>query len=176
MKAFQWQKPKPMVPAKARPITLLMRGPVNEEISSQSVGSLVNPGNTDERKEAEIAAGHIMRAASSSEIRYLQASRQENVPMASRKLVREDQLQKHSDERKHSNTKSTRKLAACTPELGNYGIGNVSKRRNLFNASIQNKCIDMENVRVFVNESRHPSWAELFGEFGDLQKHKIRGD
>ena len=36
--------------------------------------------------------------------------------------------------------------------------------------------IDMENVHVFVDESRHPSWAELFGEFGDPQEHKIRGD
>ena len=55
-------------------------------------------------------------------------------------------------------------------------VGNVSKRRNILNANIQNKCINMENVHVFFDESRHPSWAELFGEFGDLQEHKIRGD
>ena len=54
--------------------------------------------------------------------------------------------------------------------------GNVSKRRNILNASIQNKCLDMENVHVFVDESRHPSWAELFVEFGDPQEQKIRGD
>ena len=54
-------------------------------------------------------------------------------------------------------------------------MGNVSKRRNILNASIQNKCIDMEKVHFFVDESRHPSRAELFGEFGDLQEHQIRG-
>ena len=37
---------------KARPC-LVARDPQSEEISSQTVGSLVNPGNTDERKEVE---------------------------------------------------------------------------------------------------------------------------
>ena len=55
-------------------------------------------------------------------------------------------------------------------------IGNVIKRRNILNVSLQNKCIDIGNVHVFVDASRHPSWAELLGEFGDLQEHKIRGD
>ena len=31
----------------------------------------------------------------------------------------------------------------------------------------------MENVHVFVDESSHPSWAELFDEFGNLQEHKF---
>ena len=31
-------------------------------------------------------------------------------------------------------------------------------------------------LHVLVDESRHPSSAELFDEFGDLQEHKIRGD
>ena len=54
-------------------------------------------------------------------------------------------------------------------------VGNVNKRLNFLDASIQNKCVDMENVNVLVDESRHPSWAELFDEFGNLQEHKIRG-
>ena len=33
----------------------------------------------------------------------------------------------------------------------------------------------MENVHVFVNESSHLSWTELFGEFGNLQEHELRG-
>ena len=32
----------------------------------------------------------------------------------------------------------------------------------------------MEHVHVLVDESSHPSWAELFDEFGDLQEHELR--
>ena len=38
------------------------------------------------------------------------------------------------------------------------------------------QCVDMGNVHVFVNESSHSSWTELFGEFGDLQEHELRGN
>ena len=31
----------------------------------------------------------------------------------------------------------------------------------------------MENVHVFVDENRHPSWAELFVELGDLQEQSL---
>ena len=55
-------------------------------------------------------------------------------------------------------------------------IGNVSKRRNILNGNIRNKCIDVENVYDIVDESHHPCWAELVDEFGDLHEHKIRGD
>ena len=55
-------------------------------------------------------------------------------------------------------------------------VGNVSKRPNFLDASTQHKCIDMENVHVFVDESGHPSWADLSIEFGNLQEHKIRGE
>ena len=65
-----WTEGSPM--AKARPC-LVARDPRSDEISSQSFGSPVNPGNTDERKEVEIAAGNSMR---------------------------EEQLQTHSDEKK----------------------------------------------------------------------------
>ena len=67
--------------AKARPC-LVVRDRRSEEISSQSLGSLVDLVNTDERKEVEIEAGNSMRSASRSEFGYSQASRQENVPMA----------------------------------------------------------------------------------------------
>ena len=83
---------------KARPC-LVARDAKSQEISSRSFGSLVNPGNTDERKEVEIAAGSSMRPASRSEVGYSQASRQENVPIASRKLVREDQPQEYTNHR-----------------------------------------------------------------------------
>ena len=38
--------------AKARPVNLVMRSQCKEEISSPSLGSLVNPGNDDERKKS----------------------------------------------------------------------------------------------------------------------------
>ena len=31
-------------------------------------------------------------------------------------------------------------------------------------------------VYVFVNESSHSSWTELFDDFGDLQEHELRGN
>ena len=46
-----------------------------------------------------------------------------------------------------------------TKEAGNY-----SRLLNILNESIEDKCVDMENVHVFVNESSHSSWTELFGE------------
>ena len=75
--------------AKARPC-LAARDPRSEEISSQSLGSLVNPENTDERKEVVMAAGNSMRSASRSEIGCSQASRQETVPVAAGNSMRED--------------------------------------------------------------------------------------
>ena len=83
--------------AKARPC-LVARDPRSEEISSRSLGSLVNSESTEERKEVEIAAENSMRSASRSEIGYSRASRQENVPIAAGTSMREDQLQTHSDE------------------------------------------------------------------------------
>ena len=43
---------------KARPINLMMHSPFSEEISSRSLGSLVNPGNDDERKGVGQAPGN----------------------------------------------------------------------------------------------------------------------
>ena len=94
--------------AKARPC-LVARDLGSEEISSPSLGSLVHPVNTDERKEVEIASRKLVRASSRSEVGYSQASRQENVQIAAGNSMREYQLQTHSDERKHSNSNSTQR-------------------------------------------------------------------
>ena len=65
-------KPKPLVPAKARPLNLVARSPWSEKNSSQ------NPVNADERKGVEIASGNSwLQTASKSEIVYSQVSRQE---------------------------------------------------------------------------------------------------
>ena len=73
-------KPRPAIPAKARP-NLVMRSSRSEIDSSQSLVYLVNPGNADERKEVEIAPGNSWRFSSRSEVGYSQASRQERVPI-----------------------------------------------------------------------------------------------
>ena len=75
-------KPRPAFPAQARPMNLVMRSARSEEDSSKSLGYLVNPWNTDERKEVEVAAENIWGSATISEIGYSEASRQEKAPMA----------------------------------------------------------------------------------------------
>ena len=164
----------PMV--KAKP-SLVLREQRSEEISSRSLGSLVNPENVDERKEVMQASRELVQRDSNSKVGYSQASRQEKVPQASRKLVLKNQNQTEKDEREHSNSKSSRKLAASSPELKNMEyknhqyttkifsvsakeIGSVCNQRNILNGSIQNKCVEMVNVDDFVDESRHLSWAE----------------
>ena len=109
--------------AKAKP-GLLLREQRSEGISSRSLGSLVNPMNADERKEVLRATRQLVLLDSNSKIGYSQASRQENSPPTSRKLVLEDRSQTESDERKYSNSKSSRKLAASSPELKNMEFTN----------------------------------------------------
>ena len=72
-----WNESSPM--AKTRPC-LVARDSRSKEISSRSLGSLVNPVNTDERKEVEGIAANSWRFASRSEVGYSQASRQDNAP------------------------------------------------------------------------------------------------
>ena len=54
-------------------------------------------------------------------------------------------------------------------------VGNHNGLLNILNGSNEDQCIGMGTVHVFFNESSHSSWTELFGEFGNLQEHKIRG-
>ena len=54
--------------------------------------------------------------------------------------------------------------------------GNCRRLLNILNGSIKDKCVDMGNFHVFVNESSHSSWTELFGEPGGLQEHELRGN
>ena len=96
-------KPRPMIPAKAKPLNLVHTQSVEHEclvartrvetFLHEVLGSLVNPGNTDERKEVEIAAGISLRSATRSEVGYSQVSRQDNFPIAAGNIMREDQLQ-----------------------------------------------------------------------------------
>ena len=54
--------------------------------------------------------------------------------------------------------------------------GDHSRLLNIFNESIEDKCVDMVNVHVFVNESSHSPWIKLFCEPGGLQEHELRGN
>ena len=60
-------KPKPTIPAKARPLSLVARNPRSEKNSSQNVVYLVKPGIADERKEVELAFSNSWRNASKSD-------------------------------------------------------------------------------------------------------------
>ena len=117
VKAHQWQNQKPMVPAKARLLSLVARNPRSETNSSQDLGYPANPGNADERKEVVIASGNIGQSALRSEVGYSQVSRQENALMTSGNCWHEEQLQKQRDEKAYSNSNSARKLAqSATPK------------------------------------------------------------
>ena len=74
-------------------------------------------------------------------------------------------------------------LSFKTPSIHDEGlpfptkeVGNYSMILNIFDRDIKDKCVDVENVHVFVDESSHSSWTELFGKFGDLQEHELRGN
>ena len=92
-------KPRPTVPAKARPLSLVSRSPWSERNSSQNLVYPVNPVNADERKEVAIASGNSWQAASRSEVGYSQVSRLENAQVASGNCWREEQLQTQRDEK-----------------------------------------------------------------------------
>ena len=120
-----------------------------------------------------------MRCASRSEIGYSQASLQENVPMAAgtrggrtnskHTVTRENildpiaqgdlcQLRQHQNLRNMEYT--NHQDMSKTFQFLQKEIGNVSKRRNILNAFRTNLLI-IGNVHVFVDESLHPSCAEL---------------
>ena len=85
--------------------------------SLREVWDLWSIRNADERKEVVQASRRLLLPDSKFKFGYPQASRQENVPQATRKLVLEDQNQTESDERKYPNSTSSRKLAASSPEM-----------------------------------------------------------
>ena len=165
-----------------------MHGQCREDISPQSSGSRVNPGNDDERKRVSLAAGNWSCSNSNFKSGNCQEYRQERVILAARKLWQKDQTRAKSEE----NSSCTRKLDASSPEMENMTFSNsqyVTKtfqclQKKLGRSSIdatfsieiiQNKCDDMEIVH-----GRHRwkppfiSWTGVPKEFGNQQKHKIR--
>ena len=82
---------------------LVLRDARSEDISSRSLGSLVNPGNPAERTEVERASRQLVLPASNSKIGCSQTSRQENDPQAAKRLV-------------------PKKLVASSPEFKQHGM------------------------------------------------------
>ena len=121
--------------AKAKPC-MVARDPRSEEICSQSLRYLVNPVNTDERKEVEIPAGNSGRFASRPDVGYLQASRQKNAPMAAGNSWREEQLQTHRDERYYSNSICMRRpvRGVSKPEFQNMRYRNHQYMTKIFSS------------------------------------------
>ena len=52
-------------------------------------------------------------------------------------------------------------------------VGNYSKLLNFLDGSVQNKCVDMGNCHVLVDESSYLIWAELLAECGNLHTQKL---
>ena len=109
-------------------------------------------------------------------------SRQENVPIAAGNSMREEQLQTHSDERKHSNSNSTRRRVATTSELRNMEYTNrqymskifqqyTSRLLNGFNLILQKRRLHMRQERSlskFLEPSHKPKvvYTDNAMEFG----------
>ena len=79
-----------------------------------------------------------------------------------------DRLSVHED---HKSSIFEKGVPTSAKEVGNY-----SRILNICTWSVEDKCVEMVNVHVFVNESSHSSWTTLFGEPGGLQEHELRGN
>ena len=66
-----------------------------------------------------------------------------------------------SEHEEHEPSVHDEDLPFPTEEVANY-----TSLLNILNGSIEDKCVDMVNVHVFVTESSHSSWTKLFGEAG----------
>ena len=172
--------------AKARPINLVMHSLCNEEISSRSAESLVNPVNDDDRRSAGAASGNCGSFDSNFEVGYSQVSRQEKVTQAPqetwasrtkpkqkvrRTLLAQGNLMHHYQ---NSSTWNSQVIDTWQRSSNAYRRNWEGLHLLRSQGSIQDKCIDTRNVHGVVDESSHLSWAGYPQEFEHLQKHKIR--
>ena len=121
--------------AKARPVNLVMHSLCSEEISSRSLGSLVNPVNDDERKRGRTSTRKLDALPTQElEVGNSQVNRQEKVNPAHRKLGQKDQTRAKSEK----DCSSTRKLDASSPELENMRFSDHLFLGKIFNAYRRN--------------------------------------
>ena len=179
-------KPKPAVPAKARPINLVLHSPWSaRETLSQNLGYPVNTENDDEGQGDLTRTRKLVQTTQNPEVERSQVERQEymlKVQILGNSTIRRklrtllargnlcrQQLQERNFKIWSSRTISTWQRSSIFLQK-KLGILNV------LNGSSEDKCIDMGNVYGFIDESRHSSWTELFGKLGSLQEHELRGN
>ena len=109
MKVDQWAKPKPMIPAKARPINLVSHSPLSaSENLPQDLRYPVNPVNVDEGQVSQTSTRKLVRTNQSPEVESSQVRRQEN--------TQRSDSRNQGDREESSNSTSTRKFVrAVTP-------------------------------------------------------------
>ena len=147
--------------AKAMPCLVLRdREQKSEEIFSQSLGSRVNLVYADERKQVVRATKQLVLLDSNSEIGHPQASRQENSPQASKQaskqLVLDNQNQAESDDKKYSDSKSSRKLAPSSPEWKNMEHTNHDNMSKIFQC-LQKKLGMFATNATFSTDAHEPN-------------------
>ena len=179
-------KPKPAVPAKARPINLVLHSPWSaRETLSQNLGYPVNTENDDEGQGDLTRTRKLVQKTQNPQVERSQVERQEyklKVQILGNSTIRRklrtllargnlcrQQLQERNFKIWSSRTISTWQRSSIFLQK-KLGILNV------LNGSSEDKCIDMGNVYGFIDESRHSSWTELFGKLGSLQEHELRGN
>ena len=102
-------KLKPMVPAKARPMNLVLRSPWSaRENLPQNLGYPVDPGNVDEGQGCQTSTRRLVQTTQNPEVERSQVRRQENAQISD--------SWKQCDQEESSNASSTRRLLrAATP-------------------------------------------------------------
>ena len=158
--------------AKEKPCLVLRdRDQKSEEIFSQSLGSRVSLGYADEKKRSRksnqaTGAPRLKfrnRTSSSESTREFSLSKQTTVAgesQPSRKWWEKNILTPRAQGNLQLHHQNWKKNGIHEPWLHEQDIsvfaeeiGNVCNQRNILNGRIQHKCIDMENVYHFVDES-----------------------
>ena len=71
-------KPRPMIPAKAKPVNLVLRSPWStRENPPQNLGRPVDPVNVDEGQGSQTSTKKLVQTTQSPEVKYSQVRRQE---------------------------------------------------------------------------------------------------
>ena len=134
-------KPKPKVPARAKPVNLVLRSPWSaRENLPQDLGYLVNPGNVDEGQGGHIGTRRLLRTTQNPEVERSQVRRQVNAQSSDswKQCVIRRKLQEAIPRTKIQNMKytnhqyMTKIFLSLSREVENY-----SRLLNILNGSIE---------------------------------------
>ena len=154
----------------------------------QDFGYPVNPGNVVEGQGSQTSTRKLVGTTHNPEVECSQLRRQEN--------AQNSDSWKQGDQEESSNSACSRTLVrAATPrtEFQNMKFTDNPYMTKVFHflqkkfgitggySSLsmkhwRQKCVNMEIAHVYVTESTHSSWTELFGEPGVLQEHELSGN